>query len=55
MVEGLYNIYLYVNLEIRNVDLEMLWNRIYIVEREMELEESFKLWFCKIKLDILEK
>lgn len=39
--------YLYVKFEIRNVDEEMLWNKIEIVEREMELEVNFKGWFCK--------
>lgn len=34
--------HLYVNLEITNVDLEMPWNRIDIVERETDLETSFK-------------
>lgn len=39
--------YLYVNLKIRNADLEMLWNRIDFVEREMELEKRFKGLLCK--------
>lgn len=34
--------HLYANLEIRNVDLEMPWDRADIVEREMELEKVFK-------------
>lgn len=37
---------LYVRFEVRNAGLEMLWNWIDIVEREMELKTSFKGWFC---------
>lgn len=47
LIEGLYSMYLYINFKIRNVDLEMLWNKIDISEREIELEKSFKICFCK--------
>lgn len=39
--------YLYVKLEVRNVDLEMLWNRINIVERNEARKKCFKGWLCK--------
>lgn len=39
--------YLYVNFEIIKVYLETLWNRVDIVDREIELEVSFKRSFCK--------
>ena len=42
------------NLEIRNADLEMPWNRTGIVEREMELEKCQRMALL-IRLDTLEK